>query len=104
MSAVVVNVRKSAFLILVVMEYALGVAANERCSTACAVLILVVMEYALGEGEVKVVPSKIISLNPCCDGICSRRADGATKCENVVIGLNPCCDGICSRRAKSTTL
>ena len=79
------------------------------------------MEYALGDIGKTSDGSMSISLNPCCDGICSRRpwttsgveilesvlilvvmeyalGDYAQNVEeNRMVSLNPCCDGICSR-------
>ena len=37
------------------------------------VLILIVMEYALGVPQLYVASDLITSLNPYCNGICSRR-------------------------------
>ena len=56
------------------MEYALGGKPRKNTNIHRLVLILVVMEYALGEyiGDYIMVMNKR-SLNPCCNGICSRR-------------------------------
>ena len=61
------------------------------------VLILVVMEYALGGEAARLVPRVHASLNPCCNGICSRR-NSTTRMRKTSWRLNPCCNGICSRR------
>ena len=59
-------------LILVLMEYALGVAKFNQMSTKKLVLILVLMEYALGVERIMVNEGEQICLNPCSNGICSR--------------------------------
>ena len=79
------------------------------------------MEYALGAGKDYVSQNDQYCLNPCCNGICSRRwvcwrtrrhvlvlilvvmeyalgAKARKRLNNAFIGLNPCCNGICSRR------
>ena len=60
-------------LILVLMEYALEVTKVTETSSEIIVLILVLMEYALEGGSVVVSPRENIRLNPCFNGICSRR-------------------------------
>ena len=55
------------------MEYALGGEDSELYSAETGVLILVVMEYALGGDAHPGISWVSDSLNPCCDGICSRR-------------------------------
>ena len=42
-----------------------------------SVLILVLMEYALEVSLIKNIPSADSSLNPCSNGICSRRQQQA---------------------------
>ena len=44
-------------------------------SGAKAVLILVLMEYALEEAYITLMKDLDRSLNPCFNGICSRRAE-----------------------------
>ena len=61
--------------ILVVMEYALGGHTTKKCgSTRFNVSILVVMEYALGVLISGGSGQRSAGLNPCCNGICSRRS------------------------------
>ena len=78
---------KRTVLILVVMEYGLGVFPKKMITTQVNVLILVVMEYGLG-GSCSFCSVKCCcSLNPCCNGIWSRRQVNSrliTK-ENVLI-------------------
>ncbi len=103
------------------MEYALGGNENRQKSTTRLVLILVLMEYALGVQYNITHLHYDSSLNPCFNGICSRRipiiidesndkvlilvlmeyALGEQVCsaKDVRIrSLNPCFNGICSRR------
>ncbi len=47
--------------------------------------------------------AKPCSLNPCCNGICSRRRVFQTHGEHSG-SLNPCCNGICSRRISWDTM
>ena len=83
--------------ILVVMEYALGVFLCDQFISYYLVSILVVMEYALGASRSFSKKVNCNCLNPCCNGICSRRrVKRALFSEEY--SLNPCCNGICSRR------
>ena len=83
--------------ILVVMEYALGAVSNKGGTPRLKeVSILVVMEYALG-GPKRTHCYKWRSLNPCCNGICSRRVKFKSGKAHTSVSLNPCCNGICSR-------
>ena len=67
--------RALSVLILVLVEYALGVKGILMYSTLIYwVLILVLVEYALGAVSV-VVGAALPRLNPCFSGICSRRTD-----------------------------
>ena len=62
------------------------------------VLILVLMEYALEVWRQLTQYAAKGGLNPCFNGICSRRPE---KIMNIYVlrpGLNPCFNGICSRR------
>ncbi len=55
------------------MEYALGVRHDSLGNVSLGVLILVLMEYALGGANI-VLKNFAIRLNPCSNGICSRRS------------------------------
>ena len=61
-------------LILVLMEYALeGSDGYHRGAILWYVLILVLMEYALEEAKYSSTTLDSYCLNPCFNGICSRR-------------------------------
>ena len=59
------------------------------------VLILVVVEYGLGVSLRSSPTRKHLCLNPCCGGIWSRRKQLLSLL--LMGGLNPCCGGIWSR-------
>ncbi len=66
--------KKERVLILVLMEYALGGCTEYFASGYnILVLILVLMEYALGGLVVLLYQWTKTRLNPCFNGICSRR-------------------------------
>ena len=69
----------------------------ERDGEIRTVLILVVMEDALVQGR-NGYPKGIYkaSLNPCCNGRCTRTDGSETSVKNVN-SLNPCCNGRCTR-------
>ena len=83
-------------LILVLMEYALR-DFQEQDSFYCLVLvlILVLMEYALRAQQFLRIEINSISLNPCSNGICSKRPISFKNWSEK--GLNPCSNGICSK-------
>ena len=60
-------------LILVLMEYALEVVAIPKIRRDREVLILVLMEYALEGTKFFNNNTCLVRLNPCFNGICSRR-------------------------------
>ena len=64
------------------------------------VLILVVMEDALAQCSRKPPRLHKSSLNPCCNGRCTRTQDEATYKASGTSSLNPCCNGRCTRTAK----
>ena len=81
------------------MEYALEVTPGRDKAYRIAVLILVLMEYALeAVCDQRDVLSDIIRLNPCSNGICSRRSEVLLHYWQSRCCLNPCSNGICSRR------
>ena len=61
------------------------------------VSILVVMDVALAVRLLRLQNQVKLSLNPCCNGCCSRRSVEYTNAKKVFC-LNPCCNGCCSRR------
>ena len=64
---------KVSVLILVLMEYALEGASKKVDGNIAEVLILVLMEYALEDLYEKASSFLEERLNPCSNGICSRR-------------------------------
>ena len=67
------------------MEYALGGLLLKLIEISKLVLILVVMEYALGGGQGLPFGCGWMSLNPCCNGICSRsKSKNAWESEHIV--------------------
>ena len=86
------------------MEYALrDFAAIHEIADNCCVLILVLMEYALRDGYGLPQDSQPYCLNPCSNGICSKRNYERIK-NSLYSSLNPCSNGICSKRGLSFTL
>ena len=59
-------------LILIVMEHALGVKKQSSDANDFFVLILIVMEHALGAAKCLLMARFRQSLNPYCNGTCSR--------------------------------
>ena len=78
------------------MEYALRVQDVLSNEMEKKVLILVLMEYALRVMAQNAFTILTLSLNPCSNGICSKRANDLG---NVLAdeSLNPCSNGICSK-------
>ena len=106
------------------MEDALALRMNLRSSLLITVLILVVMEDALAPGILVSEIRREDSLNPCCNGRCTRtkkvRVEETKKTIVLILvvmedalaqitimnamnnftGLNPCCNGRCTRTNK----
>ena len=70
--------------------------------TTTRVSILVVMDVALADLCV-IEGIRHDSLNPCCNGCCSRRVHQQVHWIRIG-GLNPCCNGCCSRRRDSAAI
>ncbi len=80
------------------MEYTLGEdAAKAAAINAAQVLILVLMEYTLGVRNLETIILWKQRLNPCSNGIYSRRGDFTAWWDYSYQGLNPCSNGIYSR-------
>ena len=87
-------------LILVVMEDALVLIIKAPILVKrYGVLILVVMEDALVHQEIRIVELSS-SLNPCCNGRCTRTYPPAVNNNRADSCLNPCCNGRCTRTLK----
>ena len=54
------------------------------------------MEDALAQSEVIRYSGGEISLNPCCNGRCTRTQQEQAQ-EDAKASLNPCCNGRCTR-------
>ena len=79
------------------MEYALEGQEERTYRDHHCVLILVLMEYALEGSNHEYIRHCRCSLNPCSNGICSRRKTPFAYTRLSNRRLNPCSNGICSR-------
>ena len=77
---------KRIVLILIVMEHALGEKNFSRGHTDLCVLILIVMEHALGGEWSRHTYSSRLSLNPYCNGTCSRSREISQQKRDLQVG------------------
>ena len=55
------------------------------------------MEDALAHSSDRMIKQKLGSLNPCCNGRCTRTIGFENFKDAEEMGLNPCCNGRCTR-------